>query len=258
MTFPSTFPLAGRNPEPLPTHGATALDPSAAPRSRRAAPDLPEWTLARLRGGLVEISGAAASGALSSAMALVAEAQSADGEEGFIAWVGTTRSLFFPPDAVEAGVDLDRLVLLRLETLADQIRAATHIAQSGAFGLVVVDLVDSATAPLSVAARRGASSPRQAPVPPLSRLSGLARKHSSALVLLTGKPAQAASIDPRVVQRYDARRRGSELVITVIKDKARSAGPSPSPRRDRTVSGLSALPPGSRFERRCREPAGMC
>ena len=76
-----------------------------------------------------------------------------------------------------------RLVLLRLETPGAQIRAATRIVHSGAFGLVVVDLADSlppeSSAPQSVhksgtdsaAAPGRTSSPRTRNLMPLQGAS---------------------------------------------------------------------------------------
>ncbi len=260
-----------------------------------------KWGLARLAGSLVEISGTADSGVLSSALALVAEAQHhqlrheklryrrhsvpnsgpAPGTQpapapnpaqnsALIAWIATNRSLFFPPDAVESGIALDRLVLLRLETPAAQIRAAIRVVHSGAFGLVVVDLADSLPperfAPQSVresrpnsaaASERTPMSRRGAPrrLPHLSQLAGLAHKYRTAVVLLTDKPPAAPSLDPRVGKRFDASRRGNGIVVTVLKDKGNGIPSSPGlpPLR-----GRDRLLPGVRFERKCREPAGMC
>ena len=269
---------------------------------------LTKWGLARLAGSLVEISGTADSGVLSSALALVAEAQhhqlrhekfryrrhSAPNPRpdpgtqprsapnpaenpALIAWIATTRSLFFPPDAVESGIALDRLVLLRLETPGAQIRAATRVVHSGAFGLVVVDLADSlppeSSGPQSVQKSRPSSAPasRRTPsprarnlmsprgaspqLPPLSQLAGLAHKYRTAVVLLTDKPPAAPSLDPRVGKRFDASRRGNDIAITVLKDKGSGIPSSPGlpPLR-----GRDRLLPGVRFERKCREPAGMC
>ena len=276
-------------------------------RIQEPPPDrkLAKWGLARLAGSLVEISGTADSGVLSSALALVAEAQhhqlrheklryrrhaapnpgpgpgappdSAPNpvpdparDPALIAWVATTRSLFFPPDAVESGIALDRLVLLRLETPGAQIRAATRVVHSGAFGLVVVDLADSLppersgpralreSVPDSAAAfgRTPRSRPGTPPgLPHLSRLAGLAHKYRAAVVLLTDKPPAAPSLDPRVGKRFDASRRGNDIVITVLKDKGNGIPSSPGlpPLR-----GRDRLLPGVRFERKCREPAGMC
>lgn len=266
--------------------------------------ELAKWGLARLAGSLVEISGSADSGVLSSALALVAEAQHhqlrherlryrrhsapnlkpapgahADSapNPALIAWIATTRSLFFPPDAVESGIALDRLVLLRLETPGAQIRAATGVVHSGAFGLVVVDLADSLPAesfgPQTVrrslpsvqkSRPNSAAASGRTPMPPpgtprglphLSRLAGLAHKYRTAVVLLTDKPPAAPSLDPRVGKRFDASRLGDGIVITVLKDKGNGISSSPGlpPLR-----GRDRLLPGVRFERKCREPAGMC
>ena len=238
---PDSRPDSGRDGS---SRSRDSLPGNALPRFVPAAPAPAAWGLSRLLGNLVEISGSAVSGVLSSALMLVAEAQRDENHHGLVAWVATTGSLFYPPDAVDAGVALERLILLRLESPAAQVRAATRITRSGAFGLVVVDLAD-ATRPRI----HGASPFRKAPcgpeIPPLSRLAGLARKTRSALVLLTEKRPAAPSLDPRVGMRYDASREGSTVAITVIKDKGSRGFPS-------------RLSPGFRFERRCREPAGMC
>lgn len=284
--------------------GPRRIDPSRVqepPPAREPA----KWGLARLAGSLVEISGTADSGVLSSALALVAEAQhhqlrheklrhrrhpapnSGPGpgahpdsapdpaqNPALIAWIATTRSLFFPPDAVESGIALDRLVLLRLETPGAQIRAATRVVHSGAFGLVVVDLADSlppeSFGPRSVrqsvqktrsdsatASDRTPMSPPGTPrgLPHLSRLAGLAHKYRTAVVLLTDKSPAAPSLDPRVGKRFDASRRGNGIVITVLKDKGNRGLSSPGPP---PLRGRDRLLPGVRFERECREPAGMC
>lgn len=268
-------------------------------RIQKPPPDqeIAKWGLARLAGSLVEISGTADSGVLSSALALVAEAQhhqlrheklryrrhsapnpgpgpgahpDSASNSALIAWIATTRSLFFPPDAVESGIALDRLVLLRLETTGAQIRAATRVVHSGAFGLVVVDLADSLpperSGPQSVresrpdsAAASGRTPMSRFSTPPglphLSRLAGLAHKYRTAVVLLTDKPPAAPSLDPRVGKRFDASRRGNGIVVTVLKDKGNGIPSSPGlpPLR-----GRDRLLPGVRFERKCREPAGMC
>jgi hypothetical protein len=253
----------------------------------------------------VEISGTSDSGVLSAALALVAEAQHHQVRQektrriptpnpkpgpvphpdpALVAWIATTRSLFFPPDAVESGIALDRLVLLRLETPVAQIRTATRIVHSGAFGLVVVDLADSLPpessgrqpVPKSVqksrpVSARGIHPARRHPgskiqglmthsgtppeLPPLSRLAGLAHKYRTAVILLTDKPPNAPSLDPRVGKRFDASRRENGIVMTVLKDKRNGIASSPGllPLR-----GRDRLLPGVRFERKCREPAGMC
>lgn len=282
-----------RNPAGIPESFAESF-PDAEPA---------RWGLARLAGSLVEISGTADSGVLSSALALVAEAQHDQFRRALhrrhpnpnsnpnlrpgprshpdpapnpelVAWVATTRSLFFPPDAVESGIALERLILLRLETPVAQIRAATHIVHSGAFGLVVVDLVDSLPlgTPGHPTVRQSGLTPGRLSgsgalpeLPPLSRLAGLAHKYRTAVILLTDKPPAAPSLDPRVGKRFDASRIENDIVITVLKDKGNgfSSSPGRAPLlrvpsgRDRFLPG-ARFDPGARFQRKCREPAGMC
>lgn len=247
--LPAPQPSASKPPAPR-------LLPASFPVSHPAAP---AWGVSGLLGCLVEISGSAASGVLSSALELVAEAQRDEAlqTKGPVVWVASTRSLFFPPDAASSGVALERLILLRLGTPAAQIRAATRIAHSGGFGLVVVDLADSVQPQVSGWGAGRSKTP--AAVPPLSRLAGFVRKHRSVLVLLTEKAPAAPSLDPRVVKRYDASRKGGGVVITVIKDKGGGSGLGP-PERPSGLPDRSAVrrPPGFRFERECREPAGMC
>ena len=48
---------------------------------------------------------------------------------------------FFPPDAAEGGVDLDALLVVRARDLSSMASAADQLARSGAFGLLVVDLM---------------------------------------------------------------------------------------------------------------------
>ena len=297
--LPASRKLPRKPPDPRGAHPPLSAPLSAPLSTSLSTPDsgLLKWGLARLAGSLVEISGTADSGVLSSALALVAEAQHHQARHhkkrhglhpgshpdpaagpALVAWVATTHSLFFPPDALESGIALERLVLLRLETPAAQIRAATRIVHSGAFGLVIVDLADSVQPqsparkpiPESIVTSPRLQSPRtqrletrnlmsrpNTPlgVPPLSRLAGLAHKYRTAVVLLTDKPPAAPSIDPRVGKRFDASRRDNDIVITVLKDKG--SGGSSSPEFP-PLRGRDRLFPGFRFERKHREPAGMC
>jgi len=82
--------------------------------------------------------GAASSGALTVALSLVGSAQSAGGE---IAWLDASSS-FDPLAAAQAGVDLERLLVIRAEG-TELAFAATVVARSSAFVLVVADLVST-------------------------------------------------------------------------------------------------------------------
>lgn len=236
-----TFPVS-------PGNGSDRGSPREDRRGdRRKDPREVPWGLPLLVGRLTEISGSGASGVLSCALGLVAEAQRNETRYGPPAWVGSTGSLFFPPDAVRAGVSPERLVLLRLPSPAARFHAATSLVRSGAFGLVVVDLADPGRAPAGLT---GEGSPFRSGggIPPLARLAGLARKKRSAVVTLTEKPPTAPSLDPRVLGRYDASHAEDGLLLTVVKDKRRGDDPLSHP----------PLPPGFRFSEECDVPSGMC
>ncbi|HTM21966.1 MAG TPA: recombinase A, partial [Kofleriaceae bacterium] len=96
------------------------------------------WQLAALRGRLVEVSAAAGSAGLTAAVGMVLAAQR---EAEPVAWVTPPEHGFFPPDLGDSGVDLDALVVVRAPDLRASARAAEHLLRSGAFGLVVIDLI---------------------------------------------------------------------------------------------------------------------
>ena len=168
------------------------------------------WKLAALTGRLVEISGAEDSAALTFAFGLVREAQLA-GEPA--AWVTLLSQVFYPPDAAAGGIDLDALAVVRVKKTRDLARVADHLGRSGAFGLIVLDL--GGDRPLPMAAQ--------------SRLLGLAQRHDFALVFLTQKAEQSASLGSLVSLRAQTTRRktGSDeftCELRAIKDKRRAPG----------------------------------
>jgi recombination protein RecA len=109
-------------------------------------------------------------------------------------------------------------------------RAAERLLRSGAFGLVVLDLVGAAVT------REGL------PIAVQGRLVTLTQTHDAAVVALTDKPADAASLGSLVSLRADAlrgREDGGEFGVTVraLKDKQRGPGWSWHARR-RGPAGL--------------------
>jgi recombination protein RecA len=149
------------------------------------------FDLGVVRGRLIEICGGAQ---LTPAFRLVLEAQ-ALGEP--VAWITPPGDSFFPPDAADAGVDLDALVVVRVAAAADVARAADTLARSGAFGLLVLDL---GAAPLG-----RADAPPHVPPALQTRLLGLAQKHDAAIVFLTRTPPDAPSLGSLISLRGDAR-----------------------------------------------------
>ncbi|HSN27159.1 MAG TPA: recombinase A [Kofleriaceae bacterium] len=180
-------------------------------RALRGA-DAPErWSLAALRGRLVELSARGAAATLTAAIEVVSEAQT-QGEP--VAWLTLTQSSFYPPDAAENGIDLAALVVVRAPDATALARAAERLLRSGAFGLVVLDL--GAQAELSMQIQ--------------GRLVTLAQTHDAAIVCLTEKPNDAASLGSLVSLRAEAlrstRAEHGELTVTLraVKDKRRGPG----------------------------------
>ncbi|MHB8767074.1 MAG: recombinase A, partial [Deferrisomatales bacterium] len=163
---------------------------------------------------LVELSAAGASAALTLAFALVLDAQRR-GEPA--AWIAPGGSAFYPPDAAEGGVDLAALAVVRTADLRQALRAADHLARSGAFGLVVLDLGEAAELPL----------------PAQTRLAGLAARHDAVLLFLTRKGAHRPSLGSLVSLRAEAGRErdpsppgagGFRCGLRALKDKRRGPG----------------------------------
>ena len=167
------------------------------------------WGLAALRGRLVELSARGARATLTAATGLVLEAQTASEP---VAWILlSSEGSFYPPDVADSGVDLAALVVVRVAEAVAAARAAERLLRSGAFGLVVIDL------------RAGDLSMAQQ-----GRLVTLAQAHDAAVVCLTEKAADAASLGSLVSLRAEAMRihdrGGYEVAVRALKDKRRGPG----------------------------------
>ncbi len=198
--------------------GNLALDIFHHPALRRLGESLeptpteaPAWSRAELAGRLCELSAGADGALLSAAMGLVTDAQQG-GEP--VAWVSASHAVFFPPDAAACGVDLAALVVVQVTDGPTAGRAADVLLRSGAFGLVVLDLGTSAAMP----------------TPLQGRLVQLALKHDAAVVCLTAKKPDDASLGSLVSLRGQAVRRRSRdgrrftCRLTTLKDKRRGPG----------------------------------
>ncbi len=168
------------------------------------------WGLSALRGRLVELSARGAVATLTAAIELVGEAQT-EGEP--VAWITVTRGgtgTFYPPDAADSGVDLAALAVVRAPDAIAAARAAERVLRSGAFGLVVLDLVSE----LSTAIQ--------------GRLLSLAQMHDAAVVCLTEKSEDTPSLGSVVSLRAVALRRrvrdGFRITVRALKDKRRGPG----------------------------------
>jgi recombination protein RecA len=178
---------------------------------RASDPAEARWSFATMRGRLVELSARGAAATLTAAVEIVIEAQT---QSEPVAWITLASGTFYPPDAAESGVDLEALVVVRVADAITAARAAERVLRSGAFGLVVLDLA---------AGRAEWSMTVQ------GRLVTLAQTHDAAVVCITDKTADTASIGSLVSLRADALRGrerdgGFHVTVRALKDKQRGPG----------------------------------
>jgi recombination protein RecA len=178
-------------------------------RARRGAEAPERWSLAAIRGRLVELSARGASGTLTAAVELVAEAQA---QSEPVAWLTPNTGTFYPPDVADSGVDLNALVVVRAPDATSIARAAERLLRSGAFGLVVLDLGDKLDLSMQIQ----------------GRLVTLAQTHDAAIVCLTEKAGDTSSLGSLISLRAEALRvrEHGEFAVTLraLKDKRRGPG----------------------------------
>jgi recombination protein RecA len=194
-------------------------------RARRGAESVEAtWSLATMRGRLVELSARGATATLTMAMELVVEAQA---QHEPIAWISLATGTFYPPDVADCGVDLAALVVVRVPDAMAAARTAERLLRSGAFGLVVIDLGGTSLGRSAMATAADLSMQVQ------GRLVTLAQTHDAAVVCLTDKGEDTASLGSLVSLRAEALRmrdrsepdRGEfSVTVRVLKDKRRGPG----------------------------------
>jgi recombination protein RecA len=177
-----------------------------------ASPEEARWGLDALRGRLTELSARGATATLTTAIELVLEAQHAAEPIG---WVTLGNTSFYPPDLADSGVDLAALLVVRVHDVTAAARAAERLLRSGAFGLVVLDFGGTVTVDLSMAHQ--------------GRLVTLAQAHDAAIVCITEKTGEAASLGSLVSLRAEAlrlhaREHDYDVTLRVLKDKRRGPG----------------------------------
>lgn len=170
------------------------------------------WGLAALRGRLVELSARGATATLTAAIEIVGEAQT---QAEPVAWIALGNGTFYPPDVADSGVDLAALVVVRAPDATAVARAAERCLRSGAFGLVVLDLGNAGDLSMQIQ----------------GRLVTLAQTHDAAVVCLTEKSDDTASLGSLVSLRAEAlrsrvrdARSQFDVTVRVLKDKRRGPG----------------------------------
>ena len=152
-------------------------------------------------GQVVEVSGSSSSGKATLAFGVCLRAL----EQGrAAAWIDVGGG-FWPVAAAEAGLPLDRLLVVKVKNGVAALRAA-HIllSSSGAVAALVVDLPQAAPA-------------RERELIALQRL---AERSATALLFLTSRPRTAPSLGAAVALRLHAERRpGARVRVEVLRNK---------------------------------------
>ena len=169
-----------------------------------------DLSLDALRGRLTEISSRRSQAAITLAVELIAQCHRA-GEPA--AWIGPPTSLFYPPDAAGWSLDWFALAILQIEEAHSAGRAADKLLRSGAFGLVILDLLHQPSLP----------------TPLLGRLLRLAETHESALLFLTPSGEHSQSLSSLIALRIEARWKEAnpdrlQGEFRILKDKRRGPG----------------------------------
>lgn len=176
------------------------------------------WTREELIGRIAELYGNDHSGHLTLAGSFVHQFQTA-GEP--VAWVTTTTDTFFPPDLAGTGVDLTSLPVVRLSDPVAATTVTDRLIRSGAFGLVVLELIGEHQIPTGI----------------LGRLVRLTRQQEASLVCLTQRPLGSMVSLRGTIHRHQE---GSDGIYGVVVQKDRRRGP------------------GYRLSYRYRAPHGVC
>lgn len=161
-------------------------------------------------GRLAEVRGGRATAALTFAFRLVLQAQR---RKEPVAWIARHGTVFYPPDAAEASVDLDGLIVIWVPDVLPAARAADRLLRSGGFGLVVMDLGADPAVPSHA----------------LARLGGLAKKHHAIVLCLTEGRHERATLGSLVSIRAEASRQqhGDNRYlckVRALKDKRNGPG----------------------------------
>ncbi len=215
-----------------------AREDEGAPRVRRLGwPELervlPDHGMPR---GVVEIAspavkpsakGALGGGATTIALSAVSAAHAAD-EAAWCAWVTTPSSTpsLYAPSAAQAGVDLERLLVVRADP-ASLARAAVKVATSGAFDVVVVDAFTGLEGRLGVGlgspphatGRAGRGRPPKIDGALVVRKLSLAAEESGSTILLLTSSFTPRAMPWPVALRLEVERRPESVAVRVTKDR---------------------------------------
>jgi hypothetical protein len=159
-------------------------------------------------------------GATTIALAAMRSVHAAD-EHAWCAWVtpahAGTPSLY-APSLVQAGIDLDRLLVVRPSPQA-LARTVVKVAASGAFALLVVDVPHRNDLGSSRASRSSSAGPMSDAGTVVVRKLALAAEESGTMSLLLTSALTPRAMPWPVAMRLEVERRPDALSIRVTKDR---------------------------------------
>lgn len=166
-------------------------------------------------------------GATTIALAAVRAAHEED-DKAWCAWVTCPSAApsLYAPSAAQAGVDLDRLLVVRAEP-ASLARTAVKVAASGAFEVVVVDAFTGLDGRLGIALPSSASARTAAARRARPKVDGalvvrklaLSAEDTGATIVLLSNGYQGRSVPWPVALRLEVERRPEAIAVRVTKDR---------------------------------------
>ena len=212
--------------------GTSALAPTEAilsldwPELERVLPDrgLPRGVIELASAGGARVSkGVTRGGATTIALSAVRAVHAADAR-AWCAWITESNApSLFAPAVAQAGVDLERLLVVRPSSV-DLARTVVKVAASGAFDLVVVDAPAGLDGKLSIAGAahaahaRGASRSRVDGSVVIRKLALAAEEKGTTFIVLTNIDTARAVPWP-VALRVEVERRPEAIAVRVTKDR---------------------------------------
>ena len=213
--------------------GTSALAPTEAilsldwPELERVLPDhgLPRGVIELASAGGARVSkGVPRGGATTIALSAVRAVHAADAR-AWCAWITESNApSLFAPAVVQAGVDLERLLVVRPSSV-DLARTVVKVAASGAFDLVIVDAPAGLDGRLSIqpaqqaqAHARGASRAKVCGSIVIRKLALAAEEKGTTFIVLTNIDTARAVPWP-VALRVEVERRPEAIAVRVTKDR---------------------------------------
>lgn len=181
---------------------------------------LPDHGLPR---GVIEIAspvtrgGALQGGATTVALSAIRAAHRAD-EKAWCAWItDATSPSLYAPAVVQAGVDLDRLLVVRPDH-ASLARTVVKVAASGAFDVVVIDAQQASGLDGRIPGEGKTSRSRASGSVVVRKLSLASEEKGTAFLVLTNVYAPRAVPWP-VALRLEVERRPEAIALKITKDR---------------------------------------